>query len=145
MSDIPAHQVSARPAVRVFEPDPAKQAFYILQVTYVVAPLLAGVDKFMHLLFNWDIYLAPFINNLLGGHGHQFMMVVGAIEIIAAIGVALLPRVFAWIVTIWLWLIIINLLIYPGYFDIALRDFGLSLGALALARLSARYNRSTRD
>ena len=145
MSDIPANPVSARPAVHVHEPDPGRQAFYILQVAFVIVPLLAGIDKFTHLLVNWDKYLSPFGNNVLGGHGHEFMMAVGAIEIIAAIGVALLPRVFSWIVTIWLWLIIINLLIYPGYFDIALRDFGLSLGALALTRLSATYKRPARD
>ena len=75
-------------------------------------------------------------NNVLGGHGHQFMMVVGVVEIIAGIGVALKPRVFAYIVAIWLLLIIINLLSIPGYYDIALRDLGLLLGALALGRLS---------
>jgi len=106
-----------------------------------LAPVLAGLDKFFHILTNWDLYLSPFVNNLVGGRGHEFMLVVGVIEIIAGIGVLLKPRIFAWVVAFWLWGIIVNLLSIPGYFDIALRDFGLSLGALALARLSAEYDR----
>ena len=117
----------------------AKQAYYILQAGFVAAPLLAGVDKFTRLLVNWDQYLAPAVNNLVGGHGHQFMLAVGVIEIVAGIGVALMPRIFAYVVAAWLWGIIANLLILPGYFDVALRDFGLSLGALALGRLSHLY------
>jgi len=119
---------------------PAYQAFQILRVAFVVAPIIAGLDKFAHVLVNWDQYLSPFVNNILGGHGHQFMMVVGVIEIIAGIGVAVMPRVFAYIVALWLLGIIINLLLIPGYFDIALRDLGLLLGALALGRLSAEFD-----
>jgi hypothetical protein len=87
-------------------------------------------------MVDWDKYLSPMSNTVLGGHGHQFMIVVGVIEIIAGIGVALKPRVFAYIVAIWLMLIILNLLGIPGYYDVALRDLGLALGALALGRLS---------
>jgi hypothetical protein len=87
-------------------------------------------------MVDWDKYLSPMANAVLGGHGHQFMMVVGVIEIIAGIGVALKPRVFAYFVAIWLVLIILNLLSIPGYYDVALRDLGLALGALALGRLS---------
>ena len=118
----------------------ARQAFYILQAGFVAAPILAGVDKFTHLLCDWDKYLAPAVNNMLGGHGHQFMLVVGIIEIVAGIGVAIMPRIFAYVVAAWLWGIILNLLIFPGYFDVALRDFGLSLGALALARLAQHFS-----
>jgi uncharacterized membrane protein YphA (DoxX/SURF4 family) len=106
-----------------------------------VAPVVAGIDKFFHILVNWDQYLPATVNNMVGGHGHQLMMVVGVIEIVAGIGVALMPRVFAYVVAAWLLLIIINLLMIPGYFDVSLRDLGLMLGALALGRLSHDFNR----
>lgn len=114
----------------------ANQAFQILRFGFTVAPILAGFDKFFHLLVDWDKYLSPIANNVLGGHGHQFMCVVGFIEIVAGVGVFLKPRFFAYVVSLWLLLIIINLLTIPGYYDIALRDLGLALGALALGRLS---------
>lgn len=119
---------------------PSYQAFQILRFGFTVAPIVAGLDKFFHLLVNWDQYLPAFVNNLTGGHGHQFMMVVGVIEIVAGLGVAFKPRIFAYVVTAWLLLIIVNLLMIPGYFDVALRDLGLALGALALARLSQEYD-----
>jgi uncharacterized membrane protein YphA (DoxX/SURF4 family) len=115
------------------------QAFRILQIGFVVAPIVAGLDKFFHLLVDWDRYLPGVVNNVLGGHGHQFMMVVGVVEIVAGIGVALKPRIFAYVVAAWLVLIIGNLLMIPGYFDVALRDVGLMLGALALGRLSQAF------
>lgn len=121
--------------------NPTYQAYQILHVAFTVAPILAGLDKFFHLLTNWDQYLAPVVDRALGGHGHQFMLVVGVIEIVAGIGVALKPRIFAYVVTAWLLGIIVNLLILPGYFDVALRDLGLALGALALARLSEQFDR----
>jgi len=120
---------------------PAHQAYQILRLGFTVAPIVAGADKFFHLLVNWDQYLAPFINNLLGGHGHEFMLAVGVIEIVAGIGVALKPRIFGYVVTAWLLGIVVNLLLTGQYFDIALRDFGLALGALALARLSQEFDR----
>jgi uncharacterized membrane protein YphA (DoxX/SURF4 family) len=121
---------------------PAHQAYQILHVAFTVAPIIAGVDKFLHLLVNWDNYLAPVFNNILGGHGHVFMLIVGVIEIVAGIGVALWPKVFSYVVAAWLACIIINLLLIPPsnpmpHYDIALRDLGLCLGALALARLSS--------
>src|SRR5688500_9330424 len=82
--------------------DPVFQAYKVLHVGFVVAPILAGADKFFHLLVNWDNYLAPAVNGMLGGHGHAFMLVVGVIEIIAGIGVAIRPRVFAYVVAAWL-------------------------------------------
>lgn len=121
---------------------PAYQAFRILQVGFVAAPLLAGLDKFFHLLVNWDKYLPSVVARLSPIPGHQLMLVLGVIEIIAGLGVAWKPRIFAWVVAAWLVLIIANLLLIPGYFDIALRDFGLFLGALALARLSQQFARA---
>ena len=120
---------------------PSRQAFWILRLGFTAAPILAGLDKFFHVLTDWDKYLSPFVSNLVGGRGHEFMLAVGVIEIIAGIGVLLKPRIFSYVVAAWLGGIIINLLLIPGYFDVALRDFGLMLGALALGRLSAEYNR----
>jgi hypothetical protein len=120
---------------------PSYQAFRILQFAFTVAPIVAGLDKFLHLLVDWDKYLPKVVNDLVGGQGHTFMLVVGVIEIAAGIGVALKPRVFSYVVAAWLGGIIINLLLIPGYFDIALRDLGLLLGALALGRLSAEHGR----
>jgi uncharacterized membrane protein HdeD (DUF308 family) len=118
---------------------PARQAYRILYVAFILAPILAGLDKFFHILTNWDRYLAPWIANLSPIGGHNLMLVVGIVEIIAGLIVAFWPQIGAWIVFAWLWAIIINLLTYSGYYDIALRDFGLSLGALALARLSREF------
>lgn len=118
---------------------PAYQAYQILRAGFVAAPVIAGVDKFLHLLVNWDMYLAPAIANLSPVRGHTLMLGVGAIEIVAGLLVAFKPRIGAYVVALWLWGIIINLLLIPGYFDVALRDFGLSLGALALARLSQEF------
>jgi uncharacterized membrane protein YphA (DoxX/SURF4 family) len=116
------------------------QAFTILRFGFTVAPIVAGLDKFLHLLVNWDQYLPSAVNNLVGGHGHQLMLVVGVIEIVAGVGVAIKPRIFAYVVAAWLVLIICNLLAVPGYFDVALRDLGLCLGALALGRLSQIFD-----
>ena len=120
---------------------PSRQAYQILHLGFTVAPVLAGLDKFFNLLVNWDQYLPPFVNNLTGGHGHELMLAVGVIEIVAGLGVWFKPKIFAYVVSAWLLLIIVNLLMIPGYFDVALRDFGLSLGALALARLSHEFDR----
>jgi hypothetical protein len=129
--------------VRVTTADPAYHAYQLLHFAFIVAPIVAGADKFVHLLVNWDQYLAPSIAALLPISGHAFMLIVGVVEIVAGLIVAFRPLIGGYIVAFWLWGIIINLLLVPGYFDIALRDFGLSLGALALARLSARYDTSS--
>src|SRR6478672_4362595 len=115
---------------------PGYQAYQILRFGFIVAPIVAGLDKFFHLLVDWDKYLPPVVNNMVGGNGHTLMLAVGVIEIVAGIGVLVKPKIFAYVVSAWLVLIIINLLLIPGYFDIALRDLGLALGALALGRLS---------
>ena len=119
---------------------PAYQAYSILYAGFVALPVLAGVDKFLHLLVNWDQYLAPLATRLLPVSGHTFMQAVGAIEIAAGVLVAVRPRIGAYVVALWLWGIILNLLLIPGYYDVAVRDFGLSLGALALARLSREFD-----
>src|SRR5918993_58532 len=120
---------------------PARQAYRILHLGFTVAPILAGLDKFFNLLVDWEKYLPPFVNNMTGGHGNELMLAVGVIEIVAGLGVWFKPKVFAYVVSIWLLLVVLNLLMIPGYFDVALRDFGLSLGALALARLSHEFGR----
>jgi len=119
---------------------PGYQAYRILHFGFAVAPIVAGLDKFFGLLVNWDQYLPSFVNNMVGGHGHSLMYLVGVIEIIAGLGVWFKPRIFAYVVAAWLFLIIGNLLMIPGYFDVALRDLGLALGALALGRLSQEYS-----
>lgn len=119
---------------------PAYQAYQILRVGFVVAPIVAGLDKFLNLLVNWQQYLPSFANKMVGGYGHELMLAVGVIEIIAGLGVFFKPKVFAYVVSAWLLLIVVNLLMIPGYYDVALRDFGLALGALALARLSQEFD-----
>ena len=118
---------------------PSYQAYRILHFGLVVAPILAGLDKFFHLLVNWDQYLPQVVAKMSPVPGHTLMLVVGVIEIVAGIGVAIKPRIFAYVVAAWLGVIIINLLLIPGYFDIALRDFGLLLAALALGALSQQF------
>ena len=120
---------------------PSYQAYEILHIAYTVAPLVAGIDKFFHFLVNWDQYLSPMVSSTLRMPAHSFMLGVGAIEMIAGLLVAVAPRIGGWIVGLWLCGIILNLLAIPAYFDIALRDFGLALGAFALARLSVDYSR----
>jgi hypothetical protein len=115
---------------------PAYQAYQILHLAFTAAPILAGLDKFFHLLTNWDMYLAPWVARLLPVSAHEFMLGVGVIEVIAGVLVAFRPRIGAPVVALWLVGIIANLVSMGAYFDIALRDLGLSLGALALWRLS---------
>jgi hypothetical protein len=105
-----------------------------------VAPIIFGVDKFFNGMVDWGKYLWPQIPQILHVAPATFMRGVGVIEIVAGLLVAFYPRVGAYIVTVWLWGIIVNLLLIPGYYDIALRDFGLSLGALALARLAQQFH-----
>ncbi len=119
---------------------PAYQAYQILHWGFVAAPVIAGADKFLGLLTSWDKYLAPAFASLSPLSAHATMMVVGVIEIIAGLVVAVRPRIGAYVVAAWLVGIIVNLLIIGGYYDVALRDFGLSLGALALGRLSQTYD-----
>ncbi|MCE5269426.1 MAG: hypothetical protein LLG00_16235 [Planctomycetaceae bacterium] len=121
--------------------NPSYQAYVVLRIGFAVLPILAGLDKYMHLLVNWDLYLSPLVPRAVPLSGHTFMLIVGVIEIVAGLLVAVRPRIGAYVVMLWLWGIVVNLLTIPGYYDIALRDFGLSLGALALARLSEEFHR----
>jgi uncharacterized membrane protein YphA (DoxX/SURF4 family) len=120
--------------------DPAYQAFWLLRIAFTAAPILFGADKFANVLVNWEKYLAPWIRDVSPLSATHTMYVVGVIEIVAGAAVALKPRYAAYIVAAWLAGIIINLLSYSGYYDIALRDFGLMLGALTLARLASKYD-----
>src|SRR5262245_40062275 len=119
---------------------PSFQAYQILHIAFVVAPLVAGIDKFFHFLVNWDQYLAPTVARMLPVSGHQFMLAVGVIEIVAGLLVAFLPAIGGLVVGVWLCGIVFNLLLIPGYYDVALRDFGLALGAFALARLATEFD-----
>jgi hypothetical protein len=140
---VPSQVVAA--AADVDSSSPAYQAFRILHLGFTAAPILAGLDKFFHLLVNWDQYVPPVIARFSPVSAHNLMLAVGVIEIVAGIGVAWKPRVFAYVVAAWLALIIVNLLLIPGYFDVALRDFGLLLGALALGRLSQQFAPAEQD
>ena len=120
--------------------DPAYQAFWLLRVGFAVAPILFGLDKFFDVLVDWEIYLAPWINDIVPGSGAEAMYAVGVIEIVAGIAVFLKPRYGAYLVAAWLGGIIVNLLTLSGYYDVALRDFGLLLGALTLARLASKFD-----
>jgi hypothetical protein len=121
---------------------PAYQAYQILHVAFVAAPLIAGLDKFADWLTSWDAYLAPVISRALPFSAHTFMMVVGGIEIAAALIVAIRPRIGSMIMAAWFLGIIVNLLLGRGHYDVALRDFGLLLGAMALSRLSIDFDGS---
>ena len=116
--------------------DPRFQAFALLRAAFTVAPIAFGLDKFFNVMVDWPTYLAPWIDDIVPGPGQEFMYVVGVIEILAGVIVALRPRYGAYVVAAWLGAIVVNLLTYSGYYDIALRDFGLMLGALSLARLA---------
>jgi uncharacterized membrane protein YphA (DoxX/SURF4 family) len=124
--------------------DARVQAYALLRSAFTVAPIAMGLDKFFNVLVQWPTYLAPWIDDIVPGSGQDFMYVVGAIEILAGVIVALKPRYGAYVVAAWLGAIIINLLTYSGYYDIALRDFGLMLGALSLGRMAAVYDRPRR-
>jgi hypothetical protein len=115
---------------------PVLQAYQLLHIAFTIAPIIAGLDKFTNLLVDWSTYLPSVVTNVLPMSGHSFMYIIGAIEIVAGLVVYFKPRFGGYLVAVWLWAIILNLLLIPGFYDVALRDFGLSLGALALARLS---------
>ncbi len=121
---------------------PAWHAYVILYAGFIALPVLAGADKLLGLFGYWDQYLAPIVTKVLPVDAHTFMLGVGVVEIIAGIIVAIRPRIGAWIVALWLWGIIGNLLLFPGFYDVALRDVGLSLAAVALARLSREFGGS---
>ncbi|TAP40071.1 hypothetical protein [Arthrobacter sp. S39] len=116
--------------------EPDRQAFVLLRTVFTVAPILFGLDKFTNILADWTVYLAPVATSLVPLPAQTIMYVVGVVEIIAGILVAVRPRIGSLIVAVWLLGIIVNLLILGSFYDVALRDFGLLVGALALNRLA---------
>ena len=129
------------PKPNVLRSDPAAQAFMLLRVGFTVAPILFGLDKFAEVMINdWPKYLATEFNDIIPGSAQDAMYIVGAVEIAAGLVVAFVPRFGGLLVAGWLGGIIVSLLLVGGYADIALRDFGLLIGALALARLATAYS-----
>ena len=121
--------------------EPAYGAYVLLHIGYVALPLLMGIDKFAKVMNpDWPGYLAPWVAHLLPFSAQTAMYLIGVVEIVAGVLVALKPRYAAYVVAAWLAGIVINLLTYSGFYDVALRDFGLLIGALALARLAATYD-----
>ncbi|MGQ0432381.1 MAG: hypothetical protein ACT452_08250 [Microthrixaceae bacterium] len=135
----PALRSAQRPTPRGDLADPAFQAFWLLRIGFIVAPIAFGLDKYFHVLVNWDKYLAPEFTDLFNTQAHTLMYYVGAIEIVAGLVVALRPRFGGYLVAAWLAGIITNLLLMANYYDVALRDFGLLLAALTLARLATAF------
>ena len=135
-TEVPHSPVAIRTATLA---DPAYQAFSLLRIGFVVAPILFGLDKFFHVLVDWDRYLAPEFTDLFNAQAHTLMYAVGVIEIVAGLVVAVRPRFGGYLVAAWLAGIIFNLLLMADYYDIALRDFGLLLAALSLARLATAF------
>jgi hypothetical protein len=133
------------PSSSALRADPVAQAFLLLRIGFTVAPILFGLDKFAGVLTDdWARYLAPAFNDIIPGNASDAMHIVGVVEILAGLVVAVTPRFGGLLVAGWLGGIIVNLLIVGGYGDIALRDFGLLLGALTLARLASAYSGSRR-
>jgi uncharacterized membrane protein YphA (DoxX/SURF4 family) len=129
---------------RATSADPAQQAFLLLRTVFTVAPIAFGLDKFVNLLTDWPHYLAGWIDDIVPGTAQQAMYAVGVVEVLAGVLVAVAPRIGAWVVAAWLGGIIVDLVTGPGFYDVALRDFGLLVGAVALARLAVRYAPTTR-
>jgi hypothetical protein len=138
------HPVGVAAAPRRVD-DPVFQAFTLLRIGFTVAPILFGLDKFLDWLVDWEQYLAPEVNDLIPGNAHQAMLAVGVVEIVAGLLVAARPRLGGYLVAAWLGGIIVNLLLQADHYDIALRDFGLLLAALTLARLATVCDRRRAD
>jgi hypothetical protein len=147
MSTLPAEprlRPSPIPQAQQLRNDPVAQAFTLLRLAFTIAPIAFGIDKFANVLTgDWTRYLAPEFNDLIPGTASQAMHAVGIVEIVAGLTVALAPRAGGYLVAGWLGGIIVNLLLVGGYGDIALRDFGLLLGALTLARLATAFRKIT--
>ena len=136
---VPTFVHPQRDAITAGSSSPAYQAYQTLHIAFVAIPVIAGLDKFADWLANWDAYLAPAISRMLPFSTHQYMIGVGVVEILAGLIVAAKPRIGALIVAAWMLCVIVNLFIAQDFFDIALRDFGLLLGAVALSRLSIDF------
>ena len=120
--------------------DPVFQSFVLLRIGFFAAPLIAGIDKFFNQLVYWPKYLASWYDSILPGSAQAGMHMIGVVEIAAALIVLVKPRIGAYVVAAWLAGIVLDLLTYSGYYDIALRDFGLMLGALTLGRLATKFD-----
>ena len=130
---------TARPDRTSVRDNPAYQAYLILRTGFIVAPILFGLDKFTNLLADWTTYLAPAVDRLVPGSASGAMLAVGVVEIVAGLVVAVRPKIGGYVVAAWLAGIIGNLLLLGDHYDVALRDFGLLLAALALARLATAF------
>ena len=131
------------PTTETLRRDPAAQAFLVMRIAFTVAPILFGLDKFAHVLTDdWTRYLASQFNDIIPGNASDAMHMVGVVEVVAGLVVAITPRFGGLLVAAWLGGIIVNLLLVGGYGDIALRDFGLLLGALSLNRLATAFQRT---
>lgn len=139
MATSAATVTAAKPLSERFK-EPGFRAFFMLRTLFIVAPILFGIDKFANVMTEWTSYLAPWINNIMPGSAADFMRFVGVVEIIAGIVVFLAPRIGGYVVVLWLAGIIVNLLTFSGFYDVALRDFGLLIAALALAQLAVTYD-----
>ena len=133
---------TVRPAARTLSP--VHQAYQVLHAAFVVVPIVAGLDKFLMMLAKWTEYLSPTLSSLSPLSAQGTMYAVGAVEIVAGLVVAFRPRIGGWLVAGWLGLIILNLAFMGGHWDIVLRDAGLLLGAVALARLASSETPRTR-
>jgi uncharacterized membrane protein YphA (DoxX/SURF4 family) len=141
MSSTTADHAATRAHAHPLRREPAYQAFALLRLTFAVAPIAFGLDKFFDVMVDWPSYLAPWIDDIAPGSAQDFMYAVGVVEILAGVLVAIAPRYGAYVVAGWLAGIIVNLLTHSGYYDVALRDFGLMVGAVCLGRLAAVYDR----
>jgi hypothetical protein len=125
---------------------PSYQVYLLLRAAFTVAPILFGLDKFFNWMVDWPQYLAPWIDDIVPGSAQDFMYFVGAVEIAAGLVVLFAPWIGGFLVAAWLGGIVVNLLTHspPDYYDIALRDFGLFLAALALGRLALGFHMASR-
>jgi uncharacterized membrane protein YphA (DoxX/SURF4 family) len=144
MAAVTGHERVELATARADRHDARYQAYALLRLAFAVAPIASGLDKFANVMVDWPVYLAPWIDDIAPGSAQDFMYFVGVTEIAAGVLVAVKPRYGAYVVAGWLAGIIVNLLTHSGYYDIALRDFGLMLGALTLARLASVYDRPVR-
>lgn len=136
--------ISSSPTRAEVGKDPAHSAYVLLRLGFIALPLLMGLDKFTNLLTDWPHYLAPWLTDLLPFSAQTAMYLIGIVEIVAAIAMVIRPRWAAWVVAAWLAGIIINLLTYSGFYDVALRDLGLLIAAVTLGLLARKYNRPRR-
>ncbi len=125
---------------RIRSATPSERAYLLLKTVFTVAPILFGLDKFFNILTDWTYYLAPWIDDIVPGSASDAMYIIGVIEIVAGLVVAVAPRWGGYVVALWLAGIIVNLLTYSGFYDVALRDFGLFVAALALAQLAEAHH-----